>query len=79
MSEKHGSTVTAKLKNSYHPNYSVLPPVPDYSSYIILDPSVTPDKEGKAHIRFYNNSRCRKLKISAETITTNGLIGTYGN
>ena len=69
----------SQVKEFYHPNYSVLPPVPDYRRTLYWNPSVTPDKEGKAHIRFYNNSRCRKLKISAETITTNGLIGTYGN
>ena len=68
----------SQVKEFYHPNYSVLPPVPDYRRTLYWNPSVTPDKEGKAHIRFYNNSRCRKLKISAETITTNGLIGTYG-
>ena len=69
----------SQVKEFYHPNYSVLPPVPDYRRTLYWNPSVTPDKEGKAHIRFCNNSRCRKLKISAETITTNGLIGTYGN
>ncbi len=69
----------SQVKEFYHPNYSVLPPVPDYRRTLYWNPSVTPDKEGKAHIRFHNNSRCRKLKISAETITTNGLIGTYGN
>ena len=67
------------VKEFYQPNYSALPPVPDYRRTLYWNPSVSTDKDGKAHIRFYNNSRCRKLKINAETITADGLIGIYEN
>lgn len=66
------------VKEFYHPDYSLLPPEEhDFRRTLYWNPSVLPDKEGKAHIKFYNNSRCEKPTICAETITTNGLIGVY--
>lgn len=59
----------------YHPDYSVLPPTPDYRRTLYWNPSVQCDKEGKARISFYNNSRCRKFEVSAETVTSGGKIG----
>lgn len=59
----------------YSPDYSAFPPEPDYRRTLYWNPSVIPDTTGKTHIRFYNNSRCRKLKIEAETISPNGIIG----
>jgi len=61
----------------YSPNYSELPPVPDYRRTLYWNPMVTPDENGKAKIQFYNNSRSNKFSISAETVTTNGKIGIY--
>ncbi|MDL2282493.1 hypothetical protein LJC44_05240 [Parabacteroides sp. OttesenSCG-928-G06] len=60
----------------YNPDYSVLPPEPDYRRTLYWNPMVMPDSDGKAQIRFYNNSRCRKFSISAEAITPQGVIGT---
>jgi len=37
------------------------------------NPNVKTDAQGKASIRFYNNSYCRKINISAEGITKNGI------
>lgn len=59
----------------YSPDYSVLPHDPDYRRTLYWNPSVTTTPEGKASVRFYNNSRCRKFSISAETITPQGIIG----
>lgn len=67
----------SQVKEFYSPDYSVLPPEPDYRRTLYWNPSVTPDEKGKASIRFYNNSRCRKFKVSAETITADGIIGVY--
>jgi len=61
----------------YSPNYSELPPTPDYRRTLYWNPMVIPDENGKAKIQFYNNSSCRNFSISAETVTTNGLIGIY--
>lgn len=67
----------SQIKEFYAPDYSVLPLVPDYRRTLYWNPLVTPNAEGKANIRFYNNSRCRKFKISLETITPEGAIGIY--
>ena len=68
----HGS------KEFYSPDYSELPcPEPDYRRTLYWNPSVTTDDNGKASVSFYNNSRCEKFKISAETLAKNGLIGIY--
>lgn len=67
----------SQVKEFYNPDYSILPPEPDYRRTLYWNPSVTPDKEGKANIRFYNNRKCRKFNVSAETITSDGIIGIY--
>ena len=61
----------------YSPNYSELPPEPDYRRTLYWNPMVTPDETGMAKIRFYNNSRAMNFTISAETITSQGMIGVY--
>lgn len=67
----------SQVKEFYSPDYSLLPHDVDYRHTLYWNPSVTPDKEGKAKIQFYNNSRCSKFKVSAETITPQGVIGIY--
>ncbi|MCL2597859.1 MAG: hypothetical protein FWD66_09465 [Paludibacter sp.] len=37
------------------------------------NPDVTTDAQGKASIRFYNNNFCKKISVSAEGITTDGV------
>jgi hypothetical protein len=61
----------------YSPDYSALPPEPDYRRTLYWNPSVTPDEAGHAKIKFYNNSRCTNFSISAETVTPQGVIGVY--
>ena len=63
----------------YNPDYSALPPEPDYRRTLYWNPSVTPNEYGRVNVQFYNNSRCRRFNISAETVTMQGLIGTYKN
>jgi hypothetical protein len=65
------------VREFYNPDYSNLPPDIDYRRTLYWNPSVTPDEDGIAKIRFYNNSRCTKFTISAETITPQGIIGLY--
>jgi hypothetical protein len=63
------------VKEFYSPDYTALPPVPDYRRTLYWNPSVTTDEDGKARIQFYNNSRSTNFKISAETVTNEGMIG----
>ncbi len=64
-------------KEFYSPDYSVLPPEPDYRRTLYWNPSVVPDEEGKASIHFYNNNRSQKFRISLETVSPQGMIGVY--
>jgi hypothetical protein len=61
----------------YSPNYSELPDDPDYRRTLYWNPMVTTDGAGMSKIRFYNNSRAMNFAISAETITSQGMIGVY--
>ena len=63
------------VKEFYMPDYSELPPMPDYRRTLYWNPSVTPDENGNAKIQFYNNSTCKSFNISAETVTFHGMIG----
>lgn len=59
------------------PNYSILPPEPDFRRTLYWNPDVKTDGEGKADIEFYNSSKCRQFIISAETITKDGKALVY--
>ena len=65
------------VKEFYSPNYSILSPEPDYRRTLYWNPSVTTDENGIAKINFYNNSSCRNFSISAEAVTSQGMIGVY--
>lgn len=65
----------SESKEFYQPDYSVLPEEDDYRRTLYWNPELKPDEAGNAQIRFYNNSRCRKLRINAETISADGIIG----
>jgi len=67
------------LKEFYSPNYSQLSPEPDYRRTLYWNPAVTTDENGLAKINFYNNSSCRNFSISAETVSSQGMIGIYRN
>lgn len=81
----NGSKAVRKLKLEGYslqrefngPDYSVLPKEPDYRRTLYWNPNVTTDKEGKAYVQFYNNSSCKNINISAETITPKGITGVY--
>ena len=53
----------------------IMPDKTDYRRTIYWNPDVKTDADGKATVSFFNNSTCRKLNISAETVTENGIIG----
>ncbi len=59
----------------YIPDYSVMPKDADYRRTLYWNPALSPDDQGRASVRFYNNSRCRRMRISAETLADDGAIG----
>ena len=66
----------SQVKEFYQPDYSVLPPEEDYRRTLYWNPEVQPDEQGRATLRLYNNSRCRRPRIAVETLTEDGSIGT---
>ena len=59
----------------YAPDYAILPKDVDYRRTLYWNPEVKTDAEGRAEVDFYNNSRCKKIKVSAETVCKDGSIG----
>lgn len=53
-------------------DYNELPPMDDFRRTLYWNPNVWTDKDGKAHVEFWNNSTCTDMIISAEGITDNG-------
>ncbi|MEG1580990.1 MAG: hypothetical protein RR386_07000, partial [Bacteroidaceae bacterium] len=60
-------------------DYSILPPEEDYRRTLYWNPNVTTDKEGKATIEIWNNSTCKSLIISAESVLKDGVPAVYRN
>lgn len=67
------------LKEFYSPDYTILPPESDYRRTLYWNPNIKTDEHGKAKVQFYNNSNCRQMIISAETITSDGVPGVYNS
>jgi hypothetical protein len=67
------------VKEFYSPQYSTkpLPTVKDFRRTLYWNPDVRTDSAGKASVHFYNNGTCKSIKISAETVTKNGLTGFF--
>jgi len=67
----------AYTKEFYSPHYDnlQLPSEKDYRRTIYWNPDIMTDKEGKASIWFFNNSTCKSLNVTAETVTSNGIPG----
>ena len=67
----------SNVKEFYSPQYSTkpLPTVKDFRRTLYWNPDVRTDSTGKAAVKFYNNSTCKVMKISAETVTKDGIVG----
>ena len=74
---KTGLEGYSAVNEFYSPNYSTLPLEPDYRRTLYWNPLVTTDENGTTKIQFYNNSSCRNFSISAETVTSQGMVGYY--
>jgi hypothetical protein len=55
------------------PDYGQLPPTVDYRRTLYWNPSVGTDANGSATLKFYNNSSCKQIIISAEGISEKGV------
>lgn len=60
----------------YNPDYSIMEPEPDYRRTLYWNPSVTPDINGEATVKFYNNSSCKSFTVDLQTVTPAGSIGS---
>ncbi|MCH5318707.1 MAG: hypothetical protein J1E38_03230 [Paramuribaculum sp.] len=67
----------SRIEDFYSPDYSYEPEVDDYRRTLYWNPEVTPDNNGIAKVRFFNNGTCENFIISAETISSDGTIGLY--
>ena len=63
------------VKDFYSPVYdhASLPKQKDFRRTLYWNPDVKTDSTGKASVHFYNNSTCKSMKISAETLTKGGI------
>lgn len=65
------------VKEFYNIPYDIIPPEDtDHRRTLYWNPNVKTDANGKASFTFFNNSLCKTINISAETVTQNGIIGT---
>ena len=65
----------SKPEAFYEPDYNVLPKESDYRRTLYWNPALLPDSTGHATVRFYNNSRCRRPRITVEALAPDGRIG----
>ena len=65
----------------YHPDYSQrpLPDAKDYRRTLYWNPDLQLDNEGKATIRFYNNGHQTRIAVTADGMTSEGLLLTGFN
>lgn len=66
-------------KEFFSPGYNNrdLPSEDAYRRTLFWNPDVKTDSNGKADISFYNNSTAKHVNVSLETVTQNGIIGTF--
>lgn len=54
------------------PDYSLMPPEPDFRRTLYWDPAITLDARGRADITVWNATNCRRVEVSAEGLTPDG-------
>ena len=59
----------------YMPDYSSMPAEGDYRRTLYWNPMLMPDADGRAVVTFYNNGRCRTMRIDAQTLAADGTMG----
>ena len=62
----------------YNPDFSrKKPEAPDYRRTLYWNADAVTDDEGRAEIRFFNNSICKDFKVSIEAVTPDGMFISY--
>lgn len=63
----------------YSPNYKEyqLPKEEDFRRTLYWNPNVKTNPQGKGEVSFHNNGSCKRIIVSAETITPEGIPGVY--
>ena len=74
---KPGSKDIARLRSFIYLITGYYPREGDYRRTLYWNPELMPDKEGRATIQFYNNSRCRRPRISVNVLDADGRIGVF--
>lgn len=80
--EKNGERLTklqgfSPERQFYMPDYSesMLPDEKDFRRTLYWNPNVRTDSNGEATISFYNSPTCKQMRVSAATVTADGLMG----
>lgn len=64
----------SQVKRFYHIDHSnSVPGDIDFRRTLYWNPEVKTDSQGKAQISFYNNTTCRRMKVSAEGLSDSGI------
>lgn len=66
----------SKVKEFYSPDYRVLPREEDYRRTLYWQPELMTDEQGRATVRFFNNSRCRYPRVTVYVLDSDGRIGS---
>lgn len=66
----------SKVKEFYSPDYRVLPREEDYRRTLYWQPELMTDEQGRATVRFFNNSRCRYPRVTVNVLDSDGRIGS---
>lgn len=66
----------SKVKEFYSPDYRVLPREEDYRRILYWQPELMTDEQGRATVRFFNNSRCRYPRVTVNVLDSDGRIGS---
>lgn len=66
----------SKVKEFYSPDYRVLPREEDYRRTLYWQPELMTDEQGRVTVRFFNNSRCRRPRVTVNVLDSDGRIGS---
>ena len=58
-------------------SYADLPQEEDFRRTLFWAPYVVTNKQGEATVNFYNSKNCQHMRVSAETITFGGVMGSF--
>lgn len=54
----------------------MLPREEDYRRTLYWQPELMTDEQGRVTVRFFNNSRCRRPRVTVNVLDSDGRIGS---